>query len=174
MFVKRFLFGSCSVIRDFTKGHFTDDSNEYKFIYVPASSSSEKNTFSTTAGFLIFSGESLSRSNRSLDKRFDLRFGSSMWQKSASGIPCPCDKLLWLTHFFAFWSFLVVQQNFNIRFQCPCYKPGAHAQYTIRWSMLRLGLRASLGPAIIKVRHKSSILLLPKYSTQTTGTYFAS
>ena len=45
------------------------------FIYVPASSSSEKkNTFSTTAGFLIFSGESLSRGNRSLDKRFDLRF----------------------------------------------------------------------------------------------------
>ena len=39
-----------------------DDSNEYKFIHVPASSSSEKkNTFSTAAGFLIFSGESLSR-----------------------------------------------------------------------------------------------------------------
>ena len=52
--------------------------------------------------------------------------------------------------FFAFWSFLVVQQNFNFRFQCPCYKPGAHAQYTIRWSMLRLELRASLGPAINK------------------------
>ena len=60
--------------QDFTKGHFNDESNEYKYIYVPASSSSEKNTFSTTAGFLIFSGESLSRSNRSLDKRFDLRF----------------------------------------------------------------------------------------------------
>ena len=42
----------------------------------------------------------------------------------------------------------MVQQNLNFRFQCPCYKPGAHAQYTIRWSMLRLGLRASLGPAI--------------------------
>ena len=52
--MKRFLFGSCCVIRDFTKGHFIDDSNEHKFIYVPASSSSEKNTFSTTAGFLIF------------------------------------------------------------------------------------------------------------------------
>ena len=42
----------------------------------------------------------------------------------------------------------MVQQNFNFRFQCPCYKPGTHAQYKIRWSMLRLGLRASLGPAI--------------------------
>ena len=75
--VKRFLFGSCCVIRDFTKGHFIDDSNEYNFIYVPASSSSEKNTFSTTAGFLIFSGESLSRSNRSLDKRIDMQFDLS-------------------------------------------------------------------------------------------------
>ena len=83
-FVKRFLFGSCCVIRDFTKGHFIDDSNEYKFkcMFHPASSSSEKNTFSTTAGFLIFSGESLSRSNRSLDKRFDLRFD------------LPCDRSL--------------------------------------------------------------------------------
>ena len=42
------------VIRDFTKGHFIDNSNDYKFIYVLASSSSEKNTFSTIAGFLIF------------------------------------------------------------------------------------------------------------------------
>ena len=34
---------------------FIDDSNEYKFIYVPASSSTEKkNTFSTTAGFFNF------------------------------------------------------------------------------------------------------------------------
>ena len=58
---------------------FIDDSNEYKFIYVPASSSTEKKThFRLPLGFLIFTGESLSRSNRSLDKRFDL----------------PCDKSL--------------------------------------------------------------------------------
>ena len=36
------LFGSFCVIRDFTKGHFIDDSNEYKFIHVPTSSSIEK------------------------------------------------------------------------------------------------------------------------------------
>ena len=46
---------------------------------------SEKNTFSTTAGFLIFPVK-VSRSNRSLDKGFDLRV-----TKSASGIPCPYD-----------------------------------------------------------------------------------
>ena len=32
------------------KGHFIDDSNEYKFIYIPSSSSNEKKiTFSTSA-----------------------------------------------------------------------------------------------------------------------------
>ena len=61
--------------------------------------------------------------------------------------PMPMWQTVVIDTFFTFWSFLVVQQNFN--FRCPCYKPGAHAQYTIRWSMLRLGLRASLGPAII-------------------------
>ena len=29
--------------------------------------------------------------------------------------------------FFTFWSFLVAEQNFNFRFQCPCYKHSAHA-----------------------------------------------
>ena len=52
----------------------------------------------------------------------------------------------------------MVQQNFNFRFQCPCYKPGAHASYAIRWSMLRLGLRASLGPAI-KLYERESYFL---------------
>ena len=66
--MKRFLFGSFCVIRDFTKGHFIDDSNE--FIYVPTSSSSEKTHFR------------LPLSNRSLDKRFDLRFD------------LPCDRSL--------------------------------------------------------------------------------
>ena len=56
-FVKRFLLSLFCVIRDFIKGHFIDDSNKYKFIYVPSSSSSEKNTFSMSAGFLIFSSE---------------------------------------------------------------------------------------------------------------------
>ena len=129
VFVKRFLFGSCCVIRDFTQGHFIDDSNEYIFMYVPASSSSEKNTFSTTAGFLIFPAIFHVT-------EVCIRYPMPMWQTVV------------IDTFFAFWSFLVVQQNFNFRFQCPCYKHGAHAQYTIRWSMLRLGLRASLGPAI--------------------------
>ena len=37
------------------KGHSIDNSNEYKFIYVPSSSSSEKKKpFSTIPGYLIF------------------------------------------------------------------------------------------------------------------------
>ena len=74
--------------------------------------------------------------------------------------PMPMWQTVVIDTFFAFWSFLVVQQNFNFRFQCPCYKPGAHAQYTIRWSMLRLGSRASLGPAIIIVLKKLKLLPL--------------
>ena len=38
-------------IRDFIEGHFIDDSNEYKFIYVQSTSSSEQNTFLTIAEF---------------------------------------------------------------------------------------------------------------------------
>ena len=55
-FVKRFLCGKFCVIMDFIKGHFIDDSNKYKFIYVPSSSSSEQNTFltSSSAGFQFF------------------------------------------------------------------------------------------------------------------------
>ena len=41
-FVKRYLFGPFCVIRDFIKSQFFNDSNEYKIIYVPSSSSSEK------------------------------------------------------------------------------------------------------------------------------------
>ena len=66
-FVKRFLqsVGSLPVQRNkkfllslkekiSLKGRSIDDSNEYKFIYVPSSSSSEKKkTFSTIAGFFI-------------------------------------------------------------------------------------------------------------------------
>ena len=51
----------------FGKGHLIDDSNEYKFMHVPSSISIKKKkkererekTFSTNAGFLIFSRESL-------------------------------------------------------------------------------------------------------------------
>ena len=39
------------------KGHFIDDSNEYNFIYVPSTISSEKKKFLKSAGVLIFSGE---------------------------------------------------------------------------------------------------------------------
>jgi len=36
------------------KGHFIDDSNEYKYVYVPSKISAEKILFLTNAGFLIF------------------------------------------------------------------------------------------------------------------------
>ena len=39
----------------------------------------------------------------------------------------PCDKTVIIDTFFAFWSFLVAEQNFNFRFQRSCYKHGAHA-----------------------------------------------
>ena len=60
----------------------TIQTNINLYMFQPQVLVKKKNTFSTTAGFLIFSGESLSRSNRSLDKRFDLRFD------------LPCDRSL--------------------------------------------------------------------------------
>ena len=68
----------------------------------------------------------------------------------------PCDRSLhpmWQTvmidTFFAFWSFLVAEHIFNFRFQRPCYNRGPHPKYSIRWSLSRLELQASRGPAVI-------------------------
>ena len=89
-FVKRFLFSPFCVIRNFIKG-LIDDSNGYKFIYVPSSSSSEKNTFSTSAGFLIFSSESLSQSNKSLDQRTLIFHVTAFKSASGSHVTNCCD-----------------------------------------------------------------------------------
>ena len=168
MFVKRFLFSSSCVIRDFTKGHFIDDSNEYKFIYVPASSSSEKKHFFDYRWVFNFFGQAwinaLICALICHVTEVCIRYPVPMWPLTVV-----------IDTFFAFWSFLVVQQNFNFRFQCPCYKPGAHAQYTIRWSMLRLGLRASLGPAIKTNRtpqiEKTYLLVIQHTSDEWSSTF---
>ena len=51
----------------FVKGHFIDDSNKHKFIYVPSSSSSEKNSTFDEPSALFYSRESLSRGDSSLE-----------------------------------------------------------------------------------------------------------
>ena len=59
-----------------------------------------------------------------------------------------CNKLSWLTHFShsdrSWWK-----KKFSTSgLSWPDNKGGAHAWNVIRWSLSRLGLRASLGPAI--------------------------
>ena len=144
--MKRFLpkrgfggLGLFGVIRNFCwvwkkkislKGRSIDDWNEYKFIYVPSSSSSEKKASSTIARFLIF---------------FPRKFEPG-WRATEAWIPC--DKLLWLTHFFAFWSFLVAEQNFNFRFLHPCYKRGAHHTEVKRGARAQFPQKLSLNKVL--------------------------
>ena len=110
--------GPFGVIRNFCrvwkkkislKGHSIDNSNKYKFIYVPSSSSGEKKTSSRIAGLLIF---------------FPWKFEPG-WEKVDRGLD-PMWQTVVIDTFFTFWSFLVAEQNFHFRFQHPCYKCGAH------------------------------------------------
>ena len=120
-FVKKFFFSPFCVIRDFIKGHFIDDSNEYKFIYVPTSSSSEKHIFDDRWVLNFFSGESLSQSNKSLDKG-TLIFPCDRSLHPVSHVANCCD-----CHIFCILIVLSGRKKFNFRFQCPCYKRGTHA-----------------------------------------------
>ena len=110
------LFLSCGVIRNFCwvwrkkvslKGHSIDDSNEYKFIYVPSSNSSEKKN--------IF------------DDRWVFNFLPVKVWAGVTEAWIPMWQTGAIDTFFTFWWFLVAEQNFNFRFQCPWYKHGVHA-----------------------------------------------
>ena len=69
---------------------------------------------------------------------------SSMWQKSLHLVPHAINCCDW--HIFCI--LIVLSGRTKFQFLVSCYKRGAHAQYPIRWSLSRLGLRASRGPAI--------------------------
>ena len=75
----------------------------------------KKKTSSTIAGFLIF---------------FPRKFEPG-WQKGDRSLD-PMWQTVVIDTFFVFWSFLVAEQNFNFRFQHPCYKRGAHQRARVR------------------------------------------
>ena len=97
----------------FVKGHFIDDSNEHKFIYVLSSSSSEKKSTFDKPSALFYSCESLSRGDRSLEnvsrKRQQNVLWSSMWQNPPSHVTNCYD---W--HIFPILIVLSCRTNFQL------------------------------------------------------------